>query len=753
MNTKAVSRVMMAVIIAIIIIIAAVVSVYYLYIPSNQLPEAVGIADRDLVDVGAQIMFNASASSDPDGEIVEYQWIFGDGKTGEGENVLHTYDTPGRYIILLTVFDNGGANATNEGELMTVTVLHPEVPSGGNSPPIALVAVDKDIIEVDANVTFDATSSWAWVYQEEKWKPSTDLIKVWSWDFGDGTSAEGNTTSHKYTKPGNYACVLTVTAENGEKSSFIQTIHVLTPMIVVTRPIRNPDTFIRAGWADEGEPEFGSVDPATGHDRAALWVHMHNMYEGLLGFEKESSTLIPALATEVPSIENGLISPDGLTYTYPIRHDVKFHTGNTMTAEDVKFSWDRVIDMNQPVGLETYMTPFVESTEVVDEYTFQVKLKKISPMFNNLVASVFPYFVVSKDAVLAHGGVIEGERNDWVDKHSIGTGPFMLEEWVPNERLVMVRFDEYWRGPAKLKRVINLLVPSLATRILMLQKGDVDEITIELIDREKVAGLQDVKIIEGHPKFRMLSIGFQFDADTSEYPASCDVPSDFFTDVNLRKAFLYAFPYDEFMEEAFKGLGSRPRVPISIGMLGDNTSVPVYTYDPDKAMEYFQMTEWWDKGFTIPLYIYDSLTTSMALHYKDSLEKLNPKFRVEVLSVTRATAYKYFLTRKLIINPASFVVYYPDPDAICRQMMFSMMKLYFNYDNLELYNLIDEAATILNTTKRAELYSRIQWMVYEDAPVGGISCEVSFDVMRDWVQGFYWNPISFGYTYYDRYKA
>ena len=85
--------------------------------------------------------------------------------------------------------------------------------------------------------------------------------------------------------------------------------------------------------------------------------------------------LVPALATEVPTIDNGLISEDGLTYTFPIREGVMFHDGTELTAEDVKYSWDRVMTMDLPGGQRGLLIDIVAETAVVDDLTFEVTLQ------------------------------------------------------------------------------------------------------------------------------------------------------------------------------------------------------------------------------------------------------------------------------------------------------------------------------------------------------------------------------------------
>ena len=98
-------------------------------------------------------------------------------------------------------------------------------------------------------------------------------------------------------------------------------------------------------------------NPGVGGGQAIIQV-----YETLVARPIEGPDFIPSLATEVPTQENGLISEDGLTYTFPIREGVVFHDGTDLTADDVKFSWDRVVTMNLPEGGASLITEIVDET-------------------------------------------------------------------------------------------------------------------------------------------------------------------------------------------------------------------------------------------------------------------------------------------------------------------------------------------------------------------------------------------------------
>ena len=141
---------------------------------------------------------------------------------------------------------------------------------------------------------------------------------------------------------------------------------------------QNPGVLVHAADDEATTLDPAQVEPGEGGETIILQV-----YERLLEFGPTGPDLVPAIATEVPSVENGLISADGLTYTFPIREGVKFHDGSPLTAEDVKFSWDRVMTMDLPEGAANTLKDIVAETKVVDDKTFQVTLKEPSASFLN----------------------------------------------------------------------------------------------------------------------------------------------------------------------------------------------------------------------------------------------------------------------------------------------------------------------------------------------------------------------------------
>jgi PKD repeat protein len=154
---------------------------------------------------GLTVVFNAEASSDSDGTIVSYSWVFGDSTSGSGVNPSKTYATAGTYTVTLTVTDNDGLTDTVSH---SVTLSEPPP----FSPPSAAFSVSSDGLSVD----FDATASF----------DIDGVIESFDWDFGDGSSGTGITTSKVYSEAGTYTVVLTVTDNNGQEDSTSQDVTV-----------------------------------------------------------------------------------------------------------------------------------------------------------------------------------------------------------------------------------------------------------------------------------------------------------------------------------------------------------------------------------------------------------------------------------------------------------------------------------------------------------------------------------------------
>jgi PKD repeat protein len=180
--------------------------------PHNLPPVAGFTAAPASGDYPLDVKFDASASYDPDGKIVAYDWAFGDGKTGEGKTVRHTYAGKGRFTAQLTVKDDQGAQGT---ATRTVEVNKPNV------PPEARFTFSPKTGDTPLEVAFDASGS----------RDSDGLIVAYEWSFGDGETGSGKTIKHAYRNAGTFEIRLAVEDDCGGRGPASRTITVLKPNV------------------------------------------------------------------------------------------------------------------------------------------------------------------------------------------------------------------------------------------------------------------------------------------------------------------------------------------------------------------------------------------------------------------------------------------------------------------------------------------------------------------------------------------
>ena len=709
--------------------------------------------ESNIIDYGRPVYLSGENSEDRDGTIVKYIWDFGDGETEttDDTDIDHAYDLPGTYLISLTVEDNDGAQANNDFYLTSVDMLQAQVDEEVDSVPLALVVAKPSVARVDESVVLNAAGSWAWVDGGDGTPVrDTEAITSYEWDFADGGDANGAVVVHTFDTPGTYPVMLTLTSDGG-LTEYIHSIRVLakpTP----SKNVKSPDTFTTVSI---GEPEW--LDPAHSYETAGGEV-IENVYETLVYYDgSRHDKLIPRLATEVPTLDNGGISDDGLTYTFNLRTDVDFHeTKYHMTAEDAAFSLHRLIEMDLPDGPSDLISQVLNTTgiETIGDYTLRLTLERPYSAFIYIMAYTATS-VVSKDYVNGHGGVVPGERNEWMDENAMGTGPYKLRSWEKGEHIILERFDDYWGGwEGKHVRTVVLKKDTERTsRELALLDGVADVAYIPVTYRGNVEGLDDIRILEKQLSFRMSFIGFNLNI----HDHSGTAPSaEFFNNTDLRQAFCYAFDYDQFVNDIMLGSGMQARGPIPKGMLGYDDNARMYDFDLDKAEDLFKEAGVWDSGFELTTYYNtgNTIREDGLLLLENTLETLNPNFEITVQGLEWTNYLKKFQNKELSLFFLGWAPDYPDPDNYVHPFFHSQGHYpnFLSYNNPVMDELIEEASRELDPNYRESLYSDIQELAYDEALFIWIAQAYTFHVERSWVQGYQYNPMYAGMYYYDLWK-
>ncbi|MGC9070435.1 MAG: ABC transporter substrate-binding protein [Elusimicrobiales bacterium] len=552
----------------------------------------------------------------------------------------------------------------------------------------------------------------------------------------------------------------------------------------------NPDKSKIIYFAHTGE--ITSLDPAYSYD-AITHGTLINVYETLIGFDGDKlDSFIPLISEKVPSKENGLISLDGKRYIFPIRKGIKFHNGDELEPEDVKYSLLRFMITDMPGGPSALLLePIFGITSVKDEngnlkidktdFEKAVKVEKNSVVitlkrpfapFLSIIAR-WSYVMNSRWAIKA--GEWDGryetikefsgggrERSRILDSEC-GSGPFSVVSWDrAKKQIILKSFDGYWRGKAKIDMVVQKTVSEFSTRKLMIEKGDADIIEVPRIYESQ---LENVKGVRLYPNLKRLSTDpvffFTFDINPTANPdigsGRLDgegIPPDFFKDENVRKAFAYAFNYDLFLKQSLKNKAERAYNPVPPSVMMFD-KIKKYEYSRTEAEKYFKKAfngKLWEKGFKFTLtYNTGSDIRQLACEIlKKEIESINPKFRIDIRGIDWALYLEKSQNRRMPLFTRGWVGDYADPHNFVFAFYHSMGRYpqAQGFKDLKLDKMIENAVRENDINKRKRLYESIINYAFEN--IYQIYTVHPYGIMavRENIEGFIDNPVIMGVYYY-----
>lgn len=321
--------------------------------------------------------------------------------------------------------------------------------------------------------------------------------------------------------------------------------------------------------ATSGEPYrfFAQSSQSCGGDDNLV---LSNVYDCLLLLEADGS-LSPALA------ESYDVSEDGLCYTFHLRQGVKFHNGEEMTAEDVKFTFD--LGAAGPIGAALFVN--YESSEIVDDYTINMYLS--SPY------AAFPYGAASRLGGIACKSYYDEVGEEGYMKAPIGTGPYKFVEYVSGSHTKLTANEDYWRGAPEIKNVIIQTVADTNTQILGLQNGDYDVVRNPSLD--VCTRLDGVDGVAWNSALSTGRIGLLLPDWAG--PGK---------DLNFRKAVQAAINKDDVNEAVFAGYSETLDIDMCSnygGYVTEADGVEVVAYDPEAAKAYLADSNYNGEEFAI----------------------------------------------------------------------------------------------------------------------------------------------------------
>ncbi|WP_286680209.1 ABC transporter substrate-binding protein [Tepidanaerobacter sp. EBM-49] len=475
-----------------------------------------------------------------------------------------------------------------------------------------------------------------------------------------------------------------------------------------------------------GEP--ATLDPAVQGGTFQRAVK-ECIYRGLVNYGRDGK-IVNELA------ESYTVSEDGKTYTFKLRQ-AKFHNGDPVTAEDVKFSLERILD---PKTGATYMNELsiIDKIEAVDDSTVKITLKNTYAPFIHYLA-LPESAIVSKKWTEEKGGDLSG--------NPMGAGPFQFVDWTKGQDINVKKFPDFYKeNTPKLDSIKFVFYTDENTRVNALKAGDVD--IIEYVPWKDATTIENdpaLKLDSAMGPFMMLQFNTHFKP---------------FSDPKVRQAISYAIDRTAIINTAFNGRGEPIfGLPIPKGYLGYNEKYNNYfKYDPEKAKQL--LTEaGYPNGFKATL-----LATSQYSMHQQTAVVVQAELKKVGIDVTLELPDWPTRIEKNLKGEYDFLVAgtsgdITDPDWLSNFFYGGDIRLnnsaYFN--DPEINRLLDEGRTTLDESKRKEIYDKFSERALELSPFVFLTWREQSYGMKKEVEGFQNLPgfLSFqsGITLEDTYFA
>ena len=483
------------------------------------------------------------------------------------------------------------------------------------------------------------------------------------------------------------------------------------------------------------------LDPAYETDGNSFQV-CDNIYEALVAYKDESTDLEPGLA------ESWQVAPDGLTYTFQLRKNVKFHDGTPFNADAVVFSIGRMMkernvkffgkgldipaqERTPEYWVSMEMDDTIGAIEATGEYTVVFKLKRVEAPFLANMGMDFAD-IISPTAFLKNPK--EFLRNP------VGTGPFKFVSWVKDDRVILEKNKDYWdksAGPY-LDKVVFRSIPENSVRFLELKAGSIqacqfpNPADIELAKKDP-----NIKLVS-QPGMNIGYLGFNLTKEPWK------------SNLHLRKAVAYAINRQAIVDNLYQGMGQVAKNPIPPTMWGYNNDVPGFKYDPELAKEELTLAGFPEgKGlpeitlWSMPVprpYNPDGLKIGVAM--AADLAKIGIK--AKVVSYEWGTYLK--LQREQPADMDLFQLGWTgdngDPDNFLAVLFdgLASSSVRTQWHNEEYHKLMLAGKQTIDQAKRAEIYKTALQLIYDQVPVISIAHSTVITPVRKEVMDFKQHP-------------
>lgn len=498
-----------------------------------------------------------------------------------------------------------------------------------------------------------------------------------------------------------------------------------------------------------GEPQ--SLDPQRATDVVSLTV-LNSLYSPLLMLDEESN-LEPALAEEIPTIENGGISEDGLTYTFKLRDDLVWDDGEPLVAQAFVDGAKRLFEPGsgnfyvdfyrvlaaggknmeaqealaegvEGAALEAIEQAVVENLEVTapDDQTVVYKLNRRSPVFL-LLTTMWPLYPVRQDIIDANGDA-------WTEAGThVSNGAFKLDEWNHNESISLVRNDNWYGGQAKLERINFDMIEDAAIAFLAYQEGELDSVVLGPAELVQVRGTDFENEFHSYAELVTLGIYFNFDDPN-------------LANQKVRQALTGAFDREEYAEIVREGAVLPAYSWLPPGIPGYDDEVGRQYQD---AVEKSQalLAESGVEDLEIEILTNDGSTAQLTAEWLKDQWETNLGITVTINVLETATYFAERNAGNYQVVSGGWGADYPDPQNWMPLFQTGGLLNSGNFSSARYDELIAMADEELDNDRRIEIYQEAQVVFMEELPFAPMNFRRRNALVKPYVQGIVFSPREF----------
>ncbi|HEY1392289.1 MAG TPA: ABC transporter substrate-binding protein [Methylibium sp.] len=492
-------------------------------------------------------------------------------------------------------------------------------------------------------------------------------------------------------------------------------------------------------YCSEGSPE--GFDPARFTAGTTFNASSQPIFNRLVEFEIGGTRVEPGLA------ERWEISPDGLNYTFHLRHGVKFHTtewfkpSRDFDADDVVFSFDRMINKDNaftkaaPASFEYAndmgLPADIVRIEKLDPYTVRFVLKNVDAAF---LADLAMDFASVQSAEYAAQLLKAGQAGELNNK-PVGTGPFVFKRYEKDAQIRYAAFDQYWRGKAKIDNLIYAITKDSAVRVQKLKAG---ECQVSIYPKPA-----EVEVLKKEPNVKLqsqpgLNVGY----------LALNVTHKPFDKLEVRQAINMAINKKALLDAVYQGAGTIAVNPIPPTMWSWNKQIKDYEYNPEKAKALLAKAGY-PNGFETKLWAlpvqrpYNPNGQQAAELIQADLAKIGIK--AQIVKYEWAEYLKRAKAGESDIGMFGWNGDNGDPDNFMANLLSCSAVGGSNYGqwcNKEYDALIIKAKQTSNVAERTKLYEKAQEVFKREAPWVPMAHSVVYQPMLKNVEGYKMSPFA-----------